>query len=295
VRRDPPVSPQEHLCQALGEVNTPLFAFLHDDDWWGPTHLATGLAELCASPLASAYYSSYFIVNGYSGPLQCHDNLGYWFAAGFPDFSHSWPISVKEAILACLVHTPSNYSSLLAKTDIMRLAISSPEWRFNPYDNDRWLPVALARHGPILFNPMPEVFALAHPGQESRQPAAAIITAQMIRTTEQILDYAMRVGVDVRAEITQRLESCPPSSLWRLYHTMSNEYCSVPLVQRNLAPSELRRYTVERYGRVSLVRSVIDLLKLLLPPILVHWARSCVRTGSLLAKFGSKRGSSWMG
>src|SRR5262249_21371009 len=159
---------------------------LHDDDWWGVSHLATALTQLNVHPDSVAYWASCYLVYGESSWMECWNMTG-WMASRFAPLTEVAKLDIKQAALACLPWTPAHYSSLVAKRNTFLECFNSVIETKTPYDNDRLMFLEFAKRGAVLLNLVPEVFNRRHTLQNSRAQEMENANEHVQATTEAIL------------------------------------------------------------------------------------------------------------
>lgn len=232
--RSTPTTPLEHgelLMEALpvGELT----AILHDDDWWGPGHLASAIEALTANPDASAYGGGHFVIAAESSMLNCSGNLFAWFGANYPEFAPWWKLSRLNVLMAELLGTISHYSTLVARTSALREA----SWTFglgNTFDNDRMLMFALATSGPLLFNPTPQVFVRNHGAQDCFLFDELAQQRHMSATTRWMVETSSRSWDAILHNFAKRMAQCPEHAIHTLRALAEKEWC-LPEMKRNAA------------------------------------------------------------
>jgi hypothetical protein len=231
--RSPTMTPLEHGRLLMRECPDGEYtAILHDDDWWGPQHIATALQALAAQPEAAVYGAGHFVVSAESSMLNCSGNLFPWFGADFPAFAPVWRLSRLNVLMAELLGTAAHYSTLVMRTG----ALQKSAYVFdlgNTFDNDRMLLFALSNFGPLLFNPTPEVFVRHHGLQdcylfddEARQQRMCGTTRWMVETSGKSFDLVAKT-------FARRMARCPESAVPTLQSLAMKEWC-VPEMKRHL-------------------------------------------------------------
>jgi hypothetical protein len=269
--RRPTLSPFAHGHALFAAAPTEgLVAVLHDDDWWGPTHLADSLARIEAYPDAVASYAGFYEVASETALLKCDTNIMFWFGGNYPPLRAVWLLDECSVLLSCLLGTPGRYSTLLARAAAFHAAVAVTFREANPYDNDRRLLLEFARLGKIAFSPIPSVFIRLHPQQDSQSYAYAEHVRHMRATTMYALARIDSLGLDLAAELDRRLRTCPAPALPALLAALGQVYCAELLVERHLAPPALQAYhermTAKPNWRYHAGR--------LIPPVLLDaWAR----------------------
>ncbi len=270
VQRLPPLPPIEH-GRALYTPRWPteFVAILHDDDWWRPAHVEQALRALRPEPAAAGYLAAAFAVHGPVSRLACDTNLFAWMGAGFPPFERQWRLGRAETLLACLLGTPSHYSSMVVRSTAS-LAAAAVLAQDNPFDTDRLLTVALSAEGALLFEPLPTVCVRSHPSQDVRSFHAQRVQAHMGATGAFILDLAAAEQIDLGGMLAARLAACPAPEKEELLHACAEPWCRSLLAERGLTPDLLVEYLRTHQPPP---RTLKDPVKQLIPPVLLTISR----------------------
>ena len=276
VFRNPPLSPLEHARIMMSmHLRDDYTAILHDDDWWTPDHLANACNALERNPDATSYYSGFFQISGESSLLHCDHNLSFWFGAGYPSFEPVWRLSHAAVTLATLLCTPGQYSTLVARTEAFQTASSIYFDYENPFDNDRMLILKLSLVGPVLFNPIPEVFIRQHPAQDMRSFPKLEQTKRMLWTTRWIVENCSISFPELGNLFVDRFELCPATARPMLLGHVIVPWCLPLLAVRADAPAAL----VALYRRLR--RPWKEILKKIIqtciPPVLFNAMKSLIR------------------
>jgi len=231
-----PATPLEHAQILMREcLQSKLTAFLHDDDWWAPSHLTNAVEGIESHPNAGAYGSSHFVVSGESSVLKCNDNLFPWFGASYPRFQAVWELSRLNVLMAQLLGTMSHYSTLVARTDFLKKSSYVYDLN-NPFDNDRMLLFALSTHGSFIYNPIPEAFIQDHGTQESYSFHMKTRTNHMCETTRWMMQTSGKSWELMAGSFARRMALCPAGGVNSLKFHASKEWC-VPELTRHLNTS----------------------------------------------------------
>jgi glycosyltransferase involved in cell wall biosynthesis len=228
-----PTPPLRHaqllMCDCL---ENELTAFLHDDDWWTPSHLERAIVELEARPEAAAYGTGHFVVSGESSMLNCSGNLFPWFGAGYASYQRVWELSRLNVLMAELLGTMAHYSTLVARTEALRKSAYVYDLD-NPFDNDRMLLFALSTHGPFLFNPVPQAFVRNHGNQDCFAFDGEARIRHMCRTTWWMVQTSGKSWDLIARSFARRMAMCPPDAIHTLKALALKEWC-VPEMTRNV-------------------------------------------------------------
>jgi hypothetical protein len=225
-------TPLEHIQILMREcLQGELTAFLHDDDWWTPSHLANAIQNLESHPDAGAYGASHFVVSGESSMLNCSGNLFPWFGAGYPPFKPVWELSRLNVLMAELLGTVAHYSTMVARTEILRKASYVYDLN-NPFDNDRMLIFALSTFGPFLYNPIPEAFVRNHGVQDCFLFDAQSRINHMCETTRWMVQSSGKSWDLIAGNFEKRMALCPENALPTLRTLAKKEWC-LPELNRN--------------------------------------------------------------
>jgi len=212
ILRDPPIKALDHglsLFTEAADLPGKYVAILHDDDWWGLNHLATGLKELERNADAVSYWSAAFLVESESSwYLQCW-NESVWIATGFQPLTDVAKLDRKQAALACVGGGPAHYSTLIARKEVLRDCFAKVRETGNLFDNDRLLFMEMARLGPVLVNLVPEVFVRLHPAQDQSSFSYQESSEHIAAATRLVLAFCKEEGVDVVREFERLYEECP--------------------------------------------------------------------------------------
>jgi len=228
-----PTTAKEHMQLLMREcLSGELTAFLHDDDWWTPPHLAHALAGLESHPEAAVYGSSHFVVSGESSMLNCSGNLFPWFGASYAPFKDVWELSRLNALMAELLGTISHYSTMVARTEMLRKASYVFDLN-NPFDNDRMLLFALSAFGAIIYNPVPEAFVRNHGAQDCFSFDGEARIRHMCDTTRWMAQTSGKSWDIIARHFTKRMALCPPEALPTLKALAARDWC-LPEINRQL-------------------------------------------------------------
>ncbi len=228
-----PTTPLQHGRFLMREcLDGELTAFLHDDDWWTPTHLANAIDTLDAQPHASAYGAGHFVVAGESAMLNCNGNLFPWFASNYAPFQPVWELSRLNVLMGELLGTLFHYSSLVARTTQLQKAAYIYDLG-NPFDNDRMLFFALSTFGPLLFNPTPDVFIRNHGVQDCFNFDNTSRIAHMCGTTRWMVQTSGKSWKTIAASFAKRMAMCPLEASGTLGVLARQEWC-LPEIHRQL-------------------------------------------------------------
>src|SRR5262249_25076569 len=117
LQQTPPVPPLLHGRLILELVRSPLVAILHDDDWWAPEHLASGLVVLNREPKCAAVFSSHFLTRGPQFPFQVSEKLWRVWASQELGLSSAEIILDEVGVmLVCLFDATFHYSTLVGRS-----------------------------------------------------------------------------------------------------------------------------------------------------------------------------------
>jgi hypothetical protein len=267
--RDPQISPVDHttimMNEALVHEHT---AILHDDDWWMPDHLANAVEGFREHPEVVAFCSSWFAVYGESSNLQCDPDSLFWIAAEFPELRRSWEITPFQVRFASLLTTPIEFSSMVIRTDALRL--SKVVFTLgNNFDIDRMLIVELVNHGPVAYRPYPDVCKRFHPGRDASNFSFATQIQRMGETTRWIAGQAKSDVPGWVAHFRRLKEICPEHLQPQLLNQFEMPWCLPTL--RALFPGEsfpaVPGSEVAPLDRKARIRSRFSRLRLFVPPV----------------------------
>jgi hypothetical protein len=231
--RENPTNAMEHGCLLMKDhLQSELTAFLHDDDWWNPTHLARAIETLAAHPQAGAYGAGHFVVAGESSMLNCSGNLFPWFGSSFAPMTSVWELSRMNVLMAELLGTMSHYSTLVARTEVLRQAAYIFDLK-NRFDNDRMLVFALSTFAPFVFNPIPEGFIRNHGVQDCFTFDEPKRNEHMCATTRWMVETSGKSWDAVAKSFAKRMALCPVEAVDTLKMLSLKPWC-VPEMLKHL-------------------------------------------------------------
>jgi hypothetical protein len=233
VYRTLPVSVMEHGRILIREnLQSELTAFLHDDDWWLPTHLANAIEALRTHPEAGTYGTGHFVVSGESSMLNCSGNLFPWFGASYAPMTSVWELSRMNVLMTELLGTAAHYSTLVIRTEILRNASHVFDVG-NPFDSDRMLIFALSNLGSFVFHPTPQAFVRNHGVQDCFAFDTKSRIKHMCGTTRWMVETSGKSWDAVAKSFAKRMAVCPAQALPALKTWSAAEWC-VPELTRHL-------------------------------------------------------------
>ena len=233
------IPPLEHAKVLMRDcLQGELTAILHDDDWWAPSHLANALWNLESNPGAAVYSANHFLVaNESSLPKCCDTQIFAWFGANFAALNATWELSKNNVLMGGLLGTMAHYSTLVARTTALKKSAYIYDLN-NPFDNDRMLLFALSLHGPLIFNPLPEVFVRYHAVQDCASFDSYTRIKHMCDTTRWLLQtYGKPVEI-VASNFMRRISTCPAESMETLRTLSEKDWC-LPEINRGLLSKAL--------------------------------------------------------
>jgi glycosyltransferase involved in cell wall biosynthesis len=232
--RETTTPPLQHMQILMRDcLQGELTAFLHDDDWWTPTHLANAIEHLKKNPDAGAYGASHFVVSGESSMLNCSGNLFPWFGANYSPFKPVWELSRMNVLMAELLGTVAHYSTLVMRTEVLRKATYVYDLN-NPFDNDRMLIFALSTFATVLFNPISQAFVRNHAVQDCSSFNDQSRIDHMCETTRWMVQSSGKTWEVVAGNFEKRMALCPESARPTL-RTLANRAWCLPELNRNRA------------------------------------------------------------
>ena len=209
-----------------------LIAFLHDDDWWAPAHLANAMQALEMHSGAAAYGACHYVVASESSMLNCSGNLFPWFASTYAPFQPVWELSRLNVLMGELLGTLAHNSSLVMRREALRQSAYVYELG-NPFDNDRMLVFALSFHGTLLFNPTPDTFVRNHPVQDCQSFAMEDRARHMCETTRWMVETSGKSWEAIAASFQKRMKLCPDEAAATLLKLSLVDWCA-PELSRQL-------------------------------------------------------------
>jgi glycosyltransferase involved in cell wall biosynthesis len=228
-----PTTALEHGRDLMREqLDGEFIAFLHDDDWWAPHHLATALAHFSANLDAAFCAAGHLTVRSESALTSSHDNAFAWFGSGYGTLDRPWVLSRLNVLMAQLLGTVAHYSSLVMRTAALRQSAFVYDLE-NPFDNDRLLIFALAAHGSLVFDPVPSLFVRHHGGMDCTNYARGLRDAHLCATTLWMVQASGRPWRVVADSFMRRLALCPEEARGRLNELAQKPWC-LPELNRQL-------------------------------------------------------------
>jgi len=241
-----PTTPHEHgriLHQDClqGEFT----AYLHDDDWWGPSHLKNALEAFEANPNAGTYASAHFAVAGEISQLGCGDISFPWFGSNYAPLSSIWELSRLNVLMAELLNTMAHYSTMVARTEVLRKAAYIFDLG-NPFDNDRMLIFALSTFGTFLYNPLPEAFIRNHAAQDTSNFEMSKRIEIMRETTRWMVQSSGKSWEMVATSFAKRVTLCPNHAIHFLRDLAAKPWCLPELLRNVKAPLALNEECLKK-------------------------------------------------
>ena len=207
VMQDPPLPVFEHVAHVLTRARCEYVAMVCDDDWWAPGHLETAMRNLDAAPAASAHASCYVAAESELPSSGIFWGLAaIWLAAGRPDPIQPYVLSVENVLALSWVFTPFSFSALVARRDGLPDAVREMQLSPHVYYADRLLFTALAKRGPIIYEPMVDTYYRTHPGNWAGNQDPEFLSSLLRQGSDYVAGLAAEAGVD-------------PPALWRKYLT----------------------------------------------------------------------------
>lgn len=205
--QDPPLPPVNHAHHllTLPELGERV-AFLCDDDWWAPGHLATLGQALDRHPAAVGAFAA----GGYIESETAVACQRYWPAVmwlrGEPGATvETQLLPGDEVLAACWVHTPFHFSSMLLRTSVLREAAAIVR-DSHPAHADRLLFARLALLGPLAFAPAVSALIRRHEGNYCRSTVQREIQRAHAVVRGLVTDLAGQGGVNITAVWRRLLE-----------------------------------------------------------------------------------------
>jgi len=265
--REPQMKGIEHLS-ALKKAHWSgeYTVMLHDDDWWTPDFLHTGIEALNSHPRASCFCcNSYNVPNEESIALACPLSAIFWFGANFPSMGHIWEMSMQEVLLGCLLHTPAIFSTMMARSEALRDSAIIYDTG-NRFDVDRMFIFELSRYGTILYSPIPQAFYRIHAQQDVNNFSEKSRTTQMCQTTEWIINRSGETVESIGNLFCARFDNCPKDNRGAFYH-MAMQPWALPILAKQMNESS---NVYKLYDKIHKKSRLKSLLKPFIPPIIVE-------------------------
>jgi hypothetical protein len=210
--RQPTLPMMPHLFSTFRQAQTPYTAILNDDDWWWSNHLADGLGALEADPAAVGFVAaSMFVTDEINkNPCWIDRSAAVWMVAGKSSWVRTWTIDTQPMLALCWMYTPFHWSSLIVRTEDLRVALDQLEGEtYYAHTIDRLIFARLCLRGSFRYNPVPDTFVRWHDDNWIKtRPAEAIET--VVRSTAALVErMANDRGWDVREIWKTTLSSMP--------------------------------------------------------------------------------------
>ena len=275
--RDPLGDAKRGFALMLKEVESKFIAILFDDDWWAPNHIANGAKYCAAEPSFSCYLSAYFMVEGERSLLRCHPTMEFWFGAGCPSLETDWKLTLSDTAAACLVDVPCTYSSMIAPLENIEKAHVASLKVGNQYDSDRIVTLELAKQGPIIVNPTPEVFVRFHPGQDKNRFSADSVKRFKRMSIEHLLSICRQHNINLGREFDLRMATAPEHISSGICRRILQDYEDL-ILGREIESEVLYKYwqQMDKGRNGAIMRTM---MKQLLPPVVLDCARTLLRRG----------------
>jgi hypothetical protein len=192
-----------HMRLALPQINTPLLAMLHDDDWWHPGHVESSLQALDAAPDAACVLSANLWVASETStapPLYFNFGLLNHFAQsnGVEPVKYDW----QQVLMLTWIYTPFHLSTLVARTEAVRAA--DEVWMHQHFLLDRLFYAVLCQRTKqsVVYLPFPSALIRVHEKQFSLQ------------NTGKVQQEGVRLGMSLLRRIAEE-ENLNFNELWR--------------------------------------------------------------------------------
>ncbi|MGH8046035.1 MAG: glycosyltransferase family 2 protein [Chthoniobacterales bacterium] len=196
VFREPAFTATEHGEVLVKEATCDLVAFLCDDDWWAPYHLA-GAVEALADGEVSAYYSCNInTADETIQEVQICRRYPLWLAAGRPPFFGVWRMDTKQVLAIAWLYTPFHLSGVVARSSFFARAIDGAT-EMSGWCVDRLMFARLAESGVTVFQPHPQIYVRVHQSNDSRNFLGDKGRDLHRIGTEEVAKIAARHGMDL--------------------------------------------------------------------------------------------------
>lgn len=169
--------------------------------------------------------------------LNCSGNLFPWLGANYAPMTSVWELSRSNVLMAELLGTISHYSTMVARTEALRKAAYVYDLN-NPFDNDRMLLFALSAFGPVIYQPLPQVFVRNHGVQDCFAFNAENRIAHMCGTTRWMAQASGKSWEVIAKSFARRMALCPPEAIATLQALAAKEWC-LPEINRQLQSNAL--------------------------------------------------------
>jgi glycosyltransferase involved in cell wall biosynthesis len=267
-----PLGPKEHLSLLLGMNSDPYVALVCDDDWWAPGHLAVALRELDLTPECVAHVSAHVWADC-EIPTRSgsQEQELLWVAAGRPVAQSAWRLEPDAVLALCTLLTPFTYSSLVMRGifgERVVLALGEVE---HSLLLDRACFPALARMGPILYEPSVDTYYRVHGGNYTTGKSPSWLLGLRIRGSNEFQRYATEHGVDVAVLVAEWYALLSPRAAKRL-------------ARRLLSELGYRRAVAMGVPRRQASRAAIGLARERVSANVRYWARLVTRAVGRIAE-----------
>jgi len=201
----PPLRPRWKATWNL--VQSPLVAFLHDEEWWAPDHLEAALDVLELNQDCVAVYANFYKTEGAKYPARSSRKAWrVWVSSGC-DFRR--PVLFLDEVsimLISLLDDTLHYSSLVGRGEVIWEAYQQVITVGDQYNDARIFPVLLSAKGTIAYVTSPNVFIHAGPyvaATESRTTG----WDREIETTKWLLKREPEKGVLAATKFNQAVST----------------------------------------------------------------------------------------
>jgi glycosyltransferase involved in cell wall biosynthesis len=153
VKQPKTLSAVQHLDWIIQQSESEFTAMLHDDDWWYPTHLETGLENLMSKNIVSYYSNFIFTNNEILKKASFHYPSFITYLLGNRKAFESIELSILEVSTLCYLYTPFHMSSMICHTKTLKEASLQSLKLAKPFYADRILYPFISQFGKVAFNP----------------------------------------------------------------------------------------------------------------------------------------------
>ena len=235
VMQDPPLDSFEHFARILTMARSEYVAIVCDDDWWTPGHLATAIRNLDREPSASAHVSCYVAAASEFPSTGVFWGLGaIWLAAGRPDPIEPYVLDLAQVLALAWAFTPFSFTTLVARREALPKSLQEMLQSPHTYYEDRMLFTALAKHGPIVYEPLVDTYYRAHAGGWERGKDPEFIQTLLRQCSDYVMGLARDVGVDPPALWREYLTDVPPGVLSDVSDVFRNQLGAELLAEHDL-------------------------------------------------------------
>jgi glycosyltransferase involved in cell wall biosynthesis len=197
-QQHPQITAVEHLSWIFEQSKSEYTAMLHDDDWWYPTHLETGINALQKNKNSVCYFSNFIFAENelLKNSHLHHENLISYLGLSNKNLELI-KISLSDICTLAFLCTPFHFSSIIGRTKNLLVTINDSLKMAKPYYADRILYPSLAVQGELLFNVQLLVGVRKHQSNDNSTISLSDKYLSHLEGSEKIQQLAKAHGIDV--------------------------------------------------------------------------------------------------